>query len=95
GATVRYCILVTNPGTLAANDVYVTDTLPSSLTYLAGTARSGTTCAAATTVEDDNATGIDEADPIGISFSGTTLTGHAASLASGASFAMIFNALVN
>lgn len=95
GATVRYCILVTNPGTLAANDVYATDTLPSSLTYLAGTARSGTTCGAATTVEDDNTTGTDEADPFGISFSGSTLTGHAVSLASGASFAMTFNVLVN
>jgi len=95
GATLRYCILVTNPGTLAASGVSATDALPASLTYLAGTARSGTTCAGATTVEDDNATGADETDPFGISLSGTTLTGYAASLASGASFAMVFNALLN
>jgi uncharacterized repeat protein (TIGR01451 family) len=95
GATLRYCILITNPGSLAASDVYATDTMPTSLTYLAGTAKSGTSCATATTVEDDNATGADENDPFGISFTGSTLTGYAASLASGASFAMSFDALLN
>ncbi|WP_298282460.1 DUF11 domain-containing protein [Novosphingobium sp.] len=95
GAILRYCILVTNPGTLAAGDVTITDTLPPTLTYQPGSARSGTTCANATTVEDDNATGADETDPFGTSFSATTLTGYAASLAAGASFAINFNALLN
>lgn len=95
GAVLRYCILLTNPGTLSASNVFATDTLPATLTYQPGTARSGTSCTNATTIEDDNATGTDESDPFGISFSATTLTGFAASLASGASFAMTFNALLN
>jgi hypothetical protein len=62
---------------------------------LPSTARSGTSCAAATTIEDDNATGTDESDPFGISLAASTLTGFASSLASGASFALTFDALVN
>ena len=95
GASMRYCILITNPGTLAATDVYATDALPASIIYLPASIRSGTTCATATTVEDDNATGPDETNPFGASFSGGTLTGYAASLAAGASFAIRFEAQVN
>ncbi len=95
GAILRYCILVTNPGTLAATAVTATDLLPAPLTYLTGTARTGSGCAAATTVEDDNATGADETDPYGVSFLGGTLTGTAASLPGGTSFAISFDAALN
>jgi uncharacterized repeat protein (TIGR01451 family) len=95
GAVLRYCILVTNPGTLAATAVTATDLLPAPLTYLAGTSRTGSGCATAATVEDDDATGADETDPYGVSFLSGTLTGSAASLPGGTSFAIRFDATLN
>ena len=95
GASMRYCILVTNPGLLAATDVYATDALPARISFLPGTVRSGTGCATATTVEDDNAIGADETDPAGASFASGTLIGYAANLAAGGSFAIRFDARVN
>lgn len=94
-STVRYCITVTNTGPGTSTVVNATDTLPSFITYVAGSMRSGTTCATATTIEDDNAAGADESDPIGVSVTGSTVTGVTASLAANATFAMAFNALVN
>ncbi len=97
GATVQYCLLVTNTGaagTAPETNIAITDPLPLTVTYVPGTLRSGTTCATATTIEDDDAVGADESDPFGMSFSGTTLTGVAASLAVGTSFAMTLNAVV-
>lgn len=94
-STVRYCITVTNTGPGTSTAVSATDALPSFVTYVAGSMRSGTTCAAAATVEDDNATGADESDPIGVSVTGATVTGVTASLAANATFAMAFNAVVN
>lgn len=95
GATIRYCVAVANPGTLAANAVNVIDTLPGLLQYVPGSARTGATCQTATTVEDDDALGGDESDPYGVWFDGTTLFGFAANVAAGASFAILFNALLN
>ena len=95
GAVLRYCILVTNPGTLAGTGIAATDLLPGGITYSPGTARSGATCAAATTVEDDDAAGADESDPYGVSFLAGTLTATATTLAPGASFAITFAATLN
>jgi uncharacterized repeat protein (TIGR01451 family) len=95
GATMRYCLLVSNPGTLAVSNVFALDAVPTTLTYLAGTLRSGTSCAGATTVEDDDAVGADESDPFGLSITGATITGSALTLASGASFAVLFDAVLN
>lgn len=95
GAALRYCILVTNPGTLAGSNVAATDLLPAGITYTAGSARSGGTCATATTVEDDDAAGADESDPYGVSFLTGTLTASATTLAPGASFAITFDAVLN
>lgn len=95
GATIRYCLLVTNPGTLAISNVFAIDAVPTTLSYIAGTLRSGTSCAGATTVEDDDAAGADESDPFGISISGLTITGSALTLGAGASFAMSFDAVLN
>ena len=94
-STVRYCILVTNTGPGTSTSVVVTDSVPSLVTYVAGSMRSGATCATAITLEDDNAIGGDESDPIGISVTGTTITGVTASLAANAAFAMVFSAVVN
>jgi uncharacterized repeat protein (TIGR01451 family) len=95
GATVHYCILVSNAGSATATNISVGDPIPPTVTFLPGSILSGTSCAAATTPEDDNATGADESDPFGVSVTGTTLTGIAASLGPTASFAIVFNATVN
>lgn len=94
-STARYCITVTNTGPGTSTSVVATDSLPSFVTYVAGSLRSGTTCATAATVEDDNAAGADESDPFGISITGTTITGVTASLAANATFAMVFSATIN
>lgn len=94
GGTVRYCIVVNNPGTLTATIVSVTDPLPALVNYVPGSMKSGATCATATTAEDDDAAGADETDPIGMSISGTTITASNASLAGGGSFAVTFDVLV-
>ena len=95
GATVRYCILVTNTGTASARAVAASDTLPARVTFVPGSIRSGTTCANAVTVEDDNATGPDESDPAGASFANGTVAYTNTSIAGGTTAAMVFNATVN
>lgn len=95
GATVRYCILTTNIGQTTAESIVATDHLSSDVTYVAGSLLSGTSCAGAVTAEDDNDSDADESDPFGISITGTTITGIAASLASGSAFAMVYEVLVN
>ena len=95
GAVMRYCILVTNSGPAAAATVSITDTLPAGLSFVPGSIRSGTSCAGATTVEDDNATGADESDPFGANWSGSQLTATAAALANAATMAILFDATVN
>ncbi len=96
GATVQYCILITNTGASAATSVVANDALASTkLTYVAGSMKSGTSCAGATTAEDDDNTGADESDPFGASVSGTTITATASSLAASASMALTFNATIN
>lgn len=95
GAMVQYCILITNPGTLAATDVSVSDPLPASTIFQTGTILSGTTCLGASDPEDEDATGLDETNPFGVSLSGSTIIGTAASLAPSASFAIVFEAQIN
>jgi len=94
GAVMEYCILVQNPGSGTATNVVGTDTIPAALTYIAGSITSGATCGAATTAEDDNATGADESDPFGASVSGTVLTATAATLGPSAGFALKFRATI-
>jgi uncharacterized repeat protein (TIGR01451 family) len=95
GATVRYCITFSNTGASSMTSISSVDNLPSTVTYVPTTMRTGSSCGAATTVEDEDASGADEADPFGMSISGTTVTGTAATLAGGATFAMTFSVLVN
>ena len=95
GATVRYCLLVSNAGPAAANAIIISDTVPATVTFTPGSMKSGTTCAGATTVEDDNNAGADESDPYGASFASGSLIALTASLAAGASMALIFDAVVN
>jgi len=95
GATVRYCILVSNTGSSAATSVTATDPIPATLTYVAGSIYSGSDCASATTAEDDNDTGSDESDPYGASYASGTVKASAPTLAAGSSFAIRFDATVN
>lgn len=95
GATMRYCLLVTNNGSSTATAINVADPLPPTMSFVAGSLRSGTSCAGATTVEDDNAAGADESDPFGASFAGATVSATTPTLAPAAAMAVAFNVTVN
>src|SRR5690606_20758183 len=81
GALLSYCVLIGNSGSATATGVSATDALPAGLSFVRGSMRSGSSCAAATTVEDDNASGSDESDPAGASVAGNQLTFRAGTLA--------------
>lgn len=94
GATVRYCLLITNNGPLAATNIIVSDGLPPTINFVAGSMRSGTSCAGAATVEDDNNTGVDESDPFGASFAAGSVITITSAIANGAVMALIFDVIV-
>lgn len=95
GARVRYCLTIGNGGTASASNLAATDSLPATLSYVAGTLASGNDCASATTPEDDNASGGDESDPVGASFAGGIVTINRAVLAVSGSFAVTYQATIN
>ena len=95
GATMRYCLLVTNGGSATATAIYVADPLPATTSFVPGSLRSGTSCAGATTGEDDNATGADESDPFGAAIAATTVSASTATLGPGSAFATVFDVTVN
>ena len=95
GAVIEYCILISNSGSASAEAITATDTFPANVTYTASSMRSGTSCASASTVEDDDASGADESDPFGASVSGTNLTAIAASLGPADTLALTFQVTVD
>jgi uncharacterized repeat protein (TIGR01451 family) len=95
GAIIRYCILATNNGGATHSNVTLSDPVPVGMTYVIGSMRSGTTCAGAATVEDEDTTGADDTDTVSMSVAGSTVSGSQASLAAGASVAFVFNATMN
>jgi uncharacterized repeat protein (TIGR01451 family) len=95
GAQIRYCVLVTNNGGAVQTNIAAVDPLPSSVTFVAGSMRSGASCSAATAVEDNDVAGADDSDPFGMSFSSAIVSGTAATLAVGARFAMVFDVTIN
>lgn len=95
GAVIRYCLLVSNAGPATASAIGVNDTLPANLSFVSGSIRSGTSCAGAATVEDDDASGADESDPFGASWSAGVLSAAAATLTNGSAMAIRFDATVN
>lgn len=95
GATIQYCMLVTNGGPLTASTIVLTDPIPSSVTFQAGTMKSGTSCTTATTAEDDDNVGADDSDTVGASFASGTVTTTSSSIASGSTLALTFEAKVN
>ena len=94
GATVRYCVVIANVGSSSATSIVLSDTINAPEVYVAGSIRSGTTCANATTVEDDNSSGSDESDPVGANFTGSTVSGTTATLTVSASVALAYNITV-
>lgn len=94
GATIRYCVLVTNTGGGPVSSIVLTDVINLPEIYVTGSIRSGTTCTNAVIVEDDNNTGGDESDPVGASFAANTVTGRTATIAAGASVALVYNITV-
>jgi uncharacterized repeat protein (TIGR01451 family) len=98
GALVRYCITVTNTGSGTATGVTVNDPIPTNVTYVAGSLMSGSSCGAASTIEDDDNSGTDESDPVGMSVSGTTpvtISGSLATLPPNQSVSLVFHATIN
>ena len=95
GATMRYCILVTNNGSGTATSINIGDPLPGGTTFVPGSMRSGTSCTGATTVEDDNGSGGDESDPFGASITGTTVAATTPTLAPAAAMAIAFDVTIN
>ncbi|QTD57076.1 DUF11 domain-containing protein [Parasphingorhabdus cellanae] len=95
GATIQYCILISNAGSATASSISATDTIPSNVTYTAASMQSGSNCGSAATAEDDDATGADESDPFGASVSGAVLTATAASLGPAEGYALTFQVTVD
>lgn len=95
GARVRYCLVIGNTGTASASSLVATDSLPATLSYVAGTLTSGSDCTNATTPEDDNTSGSDESDPVGASFAGGVVTISRSALAVSGSFAVTYQATIN
>lgn len=94
GSTIRYCVLITNTGSSSATSIVLSDTINLPEVYVAGSIRSGTSCATAVIVEDDNNTGADESDPVGASFAANTVTGRTATIAASATVALVYNITV-
>lgn len=95
GAVVEYCIITTNTSPVPVSNLVATDNLPADVSYLFGTLKSGSTCAAVATAEDDDSIGTDESDPFGAASNGTAVTISTNLLAAGASVAVKFRATVN
>lgn len=95
GATVRYCILISNAGSATATSINATDNLPSTLSYIPGSMKSGSACLTAATTEDDDATGADDSDTIGASYAAGLVTIIAPILAAASSLAVLIDAKIN
>lgn len=95
GAVIGYCITIGNPNPVAATNIAASDPLPAGTAYELASLASGTSCAAAGTSEDDDASGADDTDAVGANWSGSAVGINIASLAAGASVAVTFRAVVN
>lgn len=95
GALMKYCITITNNGSATADAVSAIDVLPTNLSYQPGSLKSGATCAAATTSEDDDATGADESDPAGASFAAGQISLQVNSLQSTEETAFTYEATID
>jgi uncharacterized repeat protein (TIGR01451 family) len=85
GATIEYCVLISNSGSTAASTVVVSDTLTGQpVTFVSGSiVAGGAADCTGGTAEDDNATDPDEADPNGGNFAGGIVTISVPTIAGG------------
>jgi uncharacterized repeat protein (TIGR01451 family) len=103
GATVEYCIQVSNTGGAPATSVNFSDGIPANTTYVASSIFAGGTvtggvCNADGTAEDDNNAGADETDPNGGSFgiiTPNTVAASVPSVAAGATTTARFRVTIN
>ncbi|MEP2988129.1 MAG: DUF11 domain-containing protein [Parasphingorhabdus sp.] len=95
GATIEYCVLISNAGNAVATSISATDTIPGNVSYVSGSMNSGNNCGSASTPEDDNASGADESDPIGASITGATMTITNASLSASSAMALTYRVTVD
>ena len=78
GATLEYCMTISNAGPGIATGIALSDALPANTTYVSNSLQVGGlgiggVCVLGGSFEDDNATGADETDLYGGSFDGTTV----------------------
>ncbi len=87
GATVEYCISIANAaGGASASNIVITDVLPTTLTFVAGSILLNGTVTGSTCNADGTAGG---------SFASGTVSGTLASVAAGATRTLVFRATVN
>ena len=86
GATVQYCILLTNNGPAAITNATVSDPLPANITFVPGTLANGTGCASTSTSLISGT---------GMSIAGNTVTATVGTFAANTTLAFVFNATVN
>lgn len=94
GATVRYCISSSNGGVSDGTNILVTDALPSTVSYVPGSLKTGTSCTGTLTPEDDDNSGADESDPDGASISGNIVSGSTSRLPDGSGFVIVFDVTI-
>lgn len=100
GATVEYCMKVSNAGPGTASNVVLSDAVPANSTFVPGSISVGTAgtlgvCVLVGTSEDDNATGADETDLYGGSFDGTTVRATLPTIAPLTSMSIAFRVTLN
>ena len=83
GATVQYCITLTNGWARSATSVSISDSIPAQASYVSGSALSGTNCASAASAAS------------GLSYSAPVLTQSAVTLNAGSTYALTFLVTVN
>jgi uncharacterized repeat protein (TIGR01451 family) len=100
GATVEFCMTISNAGPGNATNLDLTDALPANMTYVSnsltvGGLGVGGQCVLNGTIEDDNATGADETDLYGGSFDGTTVRAHLGTVTALVPLTVAFRATIN
>jgi uncharacterized repeat protein (TIGR01451 family) len=100
GATVEYCMKVSNAGPGTASNIALSDVVPANSTFVPGSITVGTSgllgaCILLGTAEDDNNTGADETDLYGGSFDGTTVHATLPSIAPSTSMSIAFRVTLN
>ncbi len=97
GATVEYCIVISNTGSTAASTVVVSDTLTGQpVTFVAGTiVAGGAAGCTGGTVEDDDAIDPDESDPNGGNFASGVVTVSVPTIAGGDTSTARFRVTIN